>query len=611
MADITGASLGPIYERLNSAPTYHPLEADTFADWSLEAGDIVTVTRDSNGYQSPVHSSVMTWKKQPQMQLSSTGSEQREAISKMSQKKFRSGSSSLRANNYQHIYVDDAYGRMRSGLELTGSSAALYVNDRYKQMKSGLDLTSSSAALYVDNKYAQMKSGLNLTSSSAALYVDNKYAQMKSGLQLTSSSAALYTLDSYNQMRAGLSMSTSHVSLYVDNRYNQMKAGLSLTSSSAALYVNDRYNQMKSGLDLTSSSAALYVDNKYAQMKSGLELTESSSMLYARSRTTRAFIMTRINADGEGEALIEADKVSITGRTTINDVMSISDNRVYIKTPARINGDVLAGSLTLRDGGSSDTLNAADLPGVIKSASVSGNVLTLIPIHGDPITFSKATTLVGVWSGSGNLVVTASPQNEKYDITLVDSGSWTNDVWNGKIKYYYGSDDEHQYETGLTYSVSRASTLSGIWSSGNLKVSASPQTKTDKYDITLVPEDGKVKYYYGSDDEHKYETGATYSTSGTPTNLGIYDSNSNLVTGKTLSIGETFPVWAGYKIGDDWTWGSQVDIVAPSDPHPTAYALYCTEGGQVPGTSTFRYKFTMEYSSAKSFSAGNTYNFYR
>lgn len=192
MANVTGASLEPIYNRLNGAPTYHPFEANTFADPSIEAGDVVRVSRDGVNYDSPVHSTRMTWKKFTQVQLSSTGNEKRETVSRVSQRKYRGGSSGLRNTRYQHIYVEDAYNQMRSGLELTTSTAHLYVQDAYNQMKSGLELTSSSAHVYVEDAYNQMRSGLELTSSSAHAYVQDAYRRMQAGLQLTSSSAALY-----------------------------------------------------------------------------------------------------------------------------------------------------------------------------------------------------------------------------------------------------------------------------------------------------------------------------------------------------------------------------------------------------------------------------------
>lgn len=467
MADVTGASLAPIYSRLNNAPTYHPLEADTFADWSVEAGDIVTVTRDDKSYQSPVHSSTITWKKGAQVSISSTGRQERESIARMSSRKFSSGSGGggLRNSQYQHLYVEDQYKQMKAGLELstshvslyiqdnynqmksglyltsssaalyvdnkysqmraglnltsssaalyvqdnykqlrsglalTSSSAALYVENKYTQMRSGLDMTSSSAALYVESKYNQMRSGLDLTSSSASLYVDNKYNQIKSGLNLTSSSAALYVDNKYTQMKSGLNLTSSSAALYVDNKYNQMKSGLNLTSSSAALYVDNKYNQMKSGLGLTSSSAALYVENRYNQMKAGLNLTSSSAALYARSRTSKAEIIARINEDGGSEALISADRVSISGTTTINDVMTISDQRVYIKEPTRINGDIMLSSLTMRSGNDANTISPEIFAKIIKKASVSGNTLTLTAIDGTETTFSKAATIKGTWSG--------------------------------------------------------------------------------------------------------------------------------------------------------------------------------------------------------------------
>ena len=394
MANVSGASLAPIYNRLNAAPSYHPLEADTFADWSLEAGDIVTVTRDGKSYESPVHSSTVTWKKGQQVKVSSGGNEERDSVSKMSQRKFNRGSSGLRATEERYRQIETSYNGMRSGLILASSSAALYVNNKYTQMQSGLFLTESSAHLYTNNRYTQMQSGLKLTESSAHLYTNNRYTQMQSGLKLTESSAHLYT--------------------------------------------NNRYTQMSSGLSLSSSSAALYVNNKYTQMQSGLQLSENSARMYVESKTSRAEIIARINADGEGEALINADKVKLSGTTTINSVFTVIENAVGVSVPLITKNISIGSNSTLNlytatfQGSNPVTLTALVLANVIKSASVSGNTLTLTPFIGDAITFSKATSLSGTWS-SGHLEVTASPQNSKYhqyiisgdaEDTSSDNNSW-------------------------------------------------------------------------------------------------------------------------------------------------------------------------------------------
>lgn len=355
---ITGASLDPILTRLNGVDNYHPLDADTFSDWSIEAGDLVTVSRNGVNYKSPVHTSTMTWKgTTPQVQIRSSGKESRDAVSIASRKKYGKGSGAMLNSQQAYRDITTSYNNMKAGLILASSAASLYVEDMYNQMKSGLDLTSSSA------------------------------------------------------------------SLYVENRYNQMKAGLDLTSSSASLYVEDRYNQMKSGLDLTSSSAALYVDSKYNQMKAGLDVTMSSATLYAQSRTTRAAIVARINADGEGEALIEADKVSITGSTTINSVFKVEDDGIVVKKSSVFQGNMLlqtAGS-KLKIGSSASleflgttaySIDNTSIGTTIKDASVSqdGKTLTLTRYNGNTVTFNKAATptLSGSWSG-GTITVTSVP----------------------------------------------------------------------------------------------------------------------------------------------------------------------------------------------------------
>ena len=443
--------LAPIYERLAGAPQYHPMNAETFADWSLEAGDIVTVKREGTEYSSPVQTVRMKWNGVPTTQIESVGEKKRESIAKMSAQKYARGAGGgggVRNSHYQHLFVQDAYGRMQSGLELTGSTAHLYARDLYAQMESGLALTTSSAHLYVDDKYNQMSSGLALTSSSAHLYVDDRYNQMSSGLSLTSSSAALYVDDKYNQMKSGLDLTTSSAHLYVDDKYNQMSSGLKLTSSSAALYVDNKYNQMKSGLDLTASSAALYVDNKYNQMKSGLSITMSSAVMYARSKDAAAEIVARINEDNESEIKLDAQHVYIGNQkstTVINGKLNASDvtaeylNSKIATIPtltgiaAQFSGNVSASGIIARDG---LYLNDQSLADGLKAVQVvpDGNQYKLqyqeFGSSGwhDASTFSRATTLSGAWS-SGKFTVSASPQGNSFWTDLVQ-GSVT---WDGKV----------------------------------------------------------------------------------------------------------------------------------------------------------------------------------
>jgi len=159
-----------------------------------------------------------------------------------------------------------------------------------------------------------------------------------------------------------------------------------------------------------------------------------------------ASIVTSINNAGSSVA-ISANHVTISGTTTINDILGITDQRVYIKSNARINGDAMMESITLRDGSDSLTVNESTLKGMVKSFSVSGNTLTLTPFHGNPVNFSKATTLNGAWS-SGTLTVTASPQGNSFTMGLSNgTASWDTGVCTIPIRYSKdGSSTE--YTTG-------------------------------------------------------------------------------------------------------------------------------------------------------------------
>ena len=146
----------------------------------------------------------------------------------------------------------------------------------------------------------------------------------------------------------------------------------------------------------------------------------------ADGKITAASICLAVNNAGS-KATISADHIILTGKTTINDILSISNGRTYIKNQLRVNGDVMASSMTLRSGGSGVTIDDTLMEGMIKKAEVSGNTLTLTPVRGDPINFSKATSLSGAWS-SGVFTVTASPQGNSI-LTSISPGAAT---WQGK-----------------------------------------------------------------------------------------------------------------------------------------------------------------------------------
>jgi hypothetical protein len=128
-------------------------------------------------------------------------------------------------------------------------------------------------------------------------------------------------------------------------------------------------------------------------------------------KITTSSIVQAIN-DGKSSINLSADRIALDGTTTINDALTITGGRVYIKKPLRVEGNAMVTSLTLRDGSSSVTISETDLSGTIKQVYVKDGELHLKRVNGTEVTFSKAVTSID-WSRSGGTIyATPQPQGE-------------------------------------------------------------------------------------------------------------------------------------------------------------------------------------------------------
>lgn len=371
---VSGGSLSDIYQRLNSAPMYHPLDADTFGDWSVQAGDKVTLSRDGSSYTSPVLSSRMTWRKGTQIQYSATGNKERPSLAKLSQQKYEGQS---------------AAGNAAGGGGGYGSSRYLHwmVQDRYGQMQSGLELTESSVTLYAQGLYDGMGADLVVTRSAITATVLDLYGGMMSELQITATA---------------------------------------ITQN-----VNNLYSGMSSELVQTASSIYATVNSYYDQMAAGLAVTMSSAYMYATSQDCAAQIFLEANKEGSNIRL-NADRVIITGETLLSGKVTIDDTdhffkvkdsmyvdgSIYLYTP---NSYMKAPSFRTTAGGDLiiygntptqyRTLDYDSVGNFLNYANASGNTLTIRSVAGTTTNFSKAITHdTPTWS-SGHMTVHGQMKN--------------------------------------------------------------------------------------------------------------------------------------------------------------------------------------------------------
>jgi len=186
--------------------------------------------------------------------------------------------------------------------------------------------------------------------------------------------------------------------------------------------------------------------------------TTTGSGLYSKIEQNASAINLRVvKGDVATQLSVECGNVSVTGGNLTVDgyvtsaglaseIADLAEVQVNNINGTRAEFDVLDGTTVYADDLKAGTVTIGNnsFSNVIVSASVSGNVLTLTPLSGSPITFSKATTLSGAWSGR-RYTVTATPQGETktgivYD-GLVPTGSITKSGKSVSRDYIVYSDD--------------------------------------------------------------------------------------------------------------------------------------------------------------------------
>ncbi len=171
-ATVTGASLSGIYGRLNGVSGYHPISANTFADWSVQAGDVVSVIRGEDSYESPVHTSRMVWKGAPEIELNSTGNKEREAITKVARKKYGRGSSAI--NTEQSIYREftSSDGLLYSAIYMSASVLRTEFYASESTIYSYIEQTASGIRQVVANTASGLQSSINQQADRISLVVE-------------------------------------------------------------------------------------------------------------------------------------------------------------------------------------------------------------------------------------------------------------------------------------------------------------------------------------------------------------------------------------------------------------------------------------------------------
>ena len=80
-----------ILARLAAIPVYTPATASLFADWSLRAGDWITIKQKEDSFTAPVMRLTMRWTGSPKIDIEATGNEHRAEVSAINRQEYRTG----------------------------------------------------------------------------------------------------------------------------------------------------------------------------------------------------------------------------------------------------------------------------------------------------------------------------------------------------------------------------------------------------------------------------------------------------------------------------------------------------------------------------------------
>ena len=287
-----------ILNQLKKTPSFKPICAETFGDWSIEAGDILTIESEGQIHTLPVFSSEMDWKGSARTTLTASGNSKRE-VQKRSEREEYGYQQSVRRSmgglGGQIEGIREDYVELVARVEdaEAGIAARVLIDDLngYKEA--------------VANTYATiegMTAGLNSKVSSS------DFGAFKQ--------AVTETYATIEGMTAGLS-----------TKVETSKLGDYLTKKAASeLYVTD---------DDVTAAIGVYVVSSNGQTKTFAKILADQIDLESDLTTMNDVLANKITADDVNATLVQSrisqmatlfvdNALSVSGRSYMQDV-STSD----------------------------------------------------------------------------------------------------------------------------------------------------------------------------------------------------------------------------------------------------------------------------------------------
>ena len=330
--NVTGASLQGVFNRLNEVDGYHPWEANTFSDWSVEAGDLITVSREGDEYSSPVHSSRLVWRGAPQMTLSSTGSKEREAVSKVSRKKYGRGGAAVRANEGIHSYVWNTESTIYSYVDQTATYIVQGVENVESRLGSAILQTAEEIRSEVHAADSQLYSYVDQTATSITSHVEDVANDLGSEILQTASQIRSEVHASNSQLYSYVDQTATSITSHVEDVANNLGSEILQTASQIRAEVHASNSELYSYVDQTATSITSHVEDVANNL--GSEILQTASQIRAEVHA----------ADSSLYSYVDQTATSITSH--VEDVANDLGSEI-LQTASQIRAEVHASDSAL------------------------------------------------------------------------------------------------------------------------------------------------------------------------------------------------------------------------------------------------------------------------
>lgn len=443
-------------------------------------------------------------------------------------------------------HVADEKKSIYSHIEQTASSINSSVVDLERGMYSNIRQTASEIRAHVKD----VKEGLESTITQTASQIEARVANAEgdiSTLTVTATSISTRVSDAESNI-SSIVQTASEIRSDVSSLSGELASSILQTSTNIAIAVSDAKCDMQASINVQKNRIDLVVED-----------TSSGSKVRA------AKIVESIN-NGESTILIDANhiKIGASGSSSVklSDKITIVDGGtqvsgvLMVKTGSNIvsinNGKVTANNVQVSQNlifptsteGTTYNLSSGTVATMIQSASVSGNTLTLTRFNGTTLSFSKATSLTGVWSGTNRTwTVTASPQGNQDIIVIGTKDRNTVGIARQNSDTWLGTFEHGQYDIG------HAAGYKDGWDAACAKISRLTNTiRGPKPTSENNGETGGVKNYFTATAEYSLNKGSAW---------GKAKLHVDRYVGSTKVSQDTY----GYEVEDDVTDSGGVKYV--------------------------------------------------